>query len=50
MRSPFAAAGLALCAVGYAVNMANVSIGAKYFGTFLVATGGYSAFPALASW
>ena len=50
MRSPFVAAGLLLCVAGFSVNIADVSIGVKYFGTFLIATGGYAAFPAITSW
>ncbi|TFK86321.1 MFS general substrate transporter [Polyporus arcularius HHB13444] len=49
-RSPFVIAGLLLCFVGYAINVADVSVGAKYFGTFLVVTGGYSGYPAITAW
>ncbi|RPD60522.1 MFS general substrate transporter [Lentinus tigrinus ALCF2SS1-7] len=49
-RSPFVAAGLVLCFVGFAINLANVSIGAKYFGTFLIVIGGYSGYPAITAW
>ncbi|RDX52238.1 MFS general substrate transporter [Lentinus brumalis] len=49
-RSPFVVAGLVLCFVGFAINVADVSVGAKYFGTFLVVTGGYSGYPAITAW
>ena len=50
MRSPFIAFGLVLCLVGFALNIADLPIGVKYFGTFLVATGGYAAFPSTTVW
>ncbi|TFK86322.1 MFS general substrate transporter [Polyporus arcularius HHB13444] len=50
MRAPFVFAGLALSAIGYGINISNASIGAKYFGTFLVAIGGYASFPAINAW
>ncbi|KAI0356827.1 MFS general substrate transporter [Trametes cingulata] len=50
MRSPFIFAGLLLGLVGFAINAANVSIGAKYFGTFLAVTGSYAGFPGNISW
>ncbi|KAI0767792.1 MFS general substrate transporter [Fomes fomentarius] len=49
-RSPFIIAGLSLCMVGFAINIADLPIGAKYFGTFLIVTGGYAGFPAIAAW
>ncbi|KAI0696771.1 MFS general substrate transporter [Cerioporus squamosus] len=50
MRAPFVFAGLAFSAIGYGINISNASIGAKYFGTFLVAIGGYASFPAINAW
>ncbi|KAI0365421.1 MFS general substrate transporter [Pilatotrama ljubarskyi] len=50
MRSPFIFAGLVLGLIGFAINDANVSIGAKYFGTFLAVTGSYAGFPGNISW
>ncbi|KAI0696756.1 MFS general substrate transporter [Cerioporus squamosus] len=50
IRSPFVFAGLSLCLIGFAINLSNASIGAKYFGTFLIVTGGYSSIPALLAW
>ena len=50
MRSPFIFMGLSLCAIGYGINISGASIGVKYFGTYLAAIGGYSAFPATSSW
>ncbi|KAI8996648.1 MFS general substrate transporter [Trametes punicea] len=50
MRSPFILAGLICCLTGFAINAADVSIGVKYFGTFLVVTGGYAGFPGNVSW
>ena len=50
MRAPFVFAGLALSAIGYGINISNAGIGAKYFGTFLIAIGGYASFPAVNAW
>ena len=50
MRSPFIVLGLVLAAIGYGINISTAPIGVKYFGTFLSAIGGYSAFPATISW
>ncbi|OSC99289.1 MFS general substrate transporter [Trametes coccinea BRFM310] len=50
MRSPFVLAGLVFCLTGFAINAADVSIGAKYFGTFLVVIGGYAGFPGNMTW
>lgn len=50
MRAPFVFAGLALSAIGYAINISNAGTGAKYFGTYLVAIGGYASFPAINAW
>ena len=50
LRSTFVFAGLSLCLIGFAINVSNSSIGAKYFGTFLIVTGGYSSIPALLAW
>ena len=41
-RYPFVLAGLVYCLVGFAINIAAVGIGAKYFGTFLVVAGAYA--------
>ncbi|OCH84458.1 MFS general substrate transporter [Obba rivulosa] len=50
IRSPFIVAGLVMCLVGFAINIADVAIGAKYFGTFLVVAGSYAAFPGVVAW
>ncbi|RPD60521.1 MFS general substrate transporter [Lentinus tigrinus ALCF2SS1-6] len=50
MRVPFVFAGLALSAIGYGINLSNAGTGPKYFGTFLVAIGGYASFPAVNAW
>ncbi|KAH9914907.1 MFS general substrate transporter [Epithele typhae] len=50
MRYPFILAGLVLCFVGLAINIADASAGAKYFGTFLVVTGSYAGFPGVVAW
>ena len=50
MRAPFVFAGLSLSAIGFGINICNVSVGVKYFGTFLVVIGGYAGFPAIPSW
>ena len=42
--------GLIFCLVGFAINIADVSIGAKYFGTFLVVAGAYAGFPGVVAW
>ncbi|KAI0325815.1 MFS general substrate transporter [Cubamyces sp. BRFM 1775] len=49
-RSPFILSGLLLSLVGFVINVANVSIGVKYFGTFLVVVGSYAGFPGNVSW
>ena len=49
-RWPFVLAGLVYCLVGFAINISAVGIGAKYFGTFLIAIGGYASFPAVNAW
>ncbi|KAI0708284.1 MFS general substrate transporter [Earliella scabrosa] len=49
-RSPFVLAGFSLSLIGYAINLSPAPISAKYFGTFLVVTGAYSGFPAIAAW
>ena len=49
-RYPFVLAGLVYCLVGFAINIAAVGIGAKYFGTFLVVAGGYASYPASVAW
>lgn len=50
LRYPFILAGLVMCAVGFAINIADVAIGVKYFGTFLVVAGSYAAFPGIVTW
>ncbi|KAG6862812.1 hypothetical protein C0993_001390, partial [Termitomyces sp. T159_Od127] len=50
MRSPFILAGLLMCAFGFAINISNVTHGVKYFGTFFVVAGSYSAFPGVVAW
>ena len=42
--------GLIFCLVGFAINIADVSIGAKYFGTFLIVAGAYAGFPGVVAW
>ncbi|KAM5545391.1 hypothetical protein V8D89_001004 [Ganoderma adspersum] len=49
-RYPFVLAGLVYCLVGFAINISAVSIGAKYFGTFLVVAGAYAGFPGVVAW
>ena len=49
-RYPFVLAGLVYCLVGFAINIAAVGIGAKYFGTFLVVAGAYAGFPGVVAW
>ncbi|KAI0634507.1 MFS general substrate transporter [Trametes polyzona] len=50
LRSPFVFAGLVLALVGYGVNIADVSIGVKYFGTYLVVIGAYLSAPMVITW
>ncbi|KAM5545341.1 hypothetical protein V8D89_000954, partial [Ganoderma adspersum] len=49
-RFPFVLCGQLLCLVGFAINISNAGIGVKYFGTFLIVTGGYAAYPADTAW
>ncbi|KZT63416.1 MFS general substrate transporter [Daedalea quercina L-15889] len=50
LRSPFLFAGLVMCLIGFAINISDVRIGAKYFGTFLCVTGSYATMPGVISW
>lgn len=50
LRSPFVFSGLVLALVGYGINVADVSIGAKYFGTYLVVVGAYLSAPMELTW
>ena len=49
-RYPFVLAGLVFCCVGFIINISPVSIGAKYFGTFLIVAGAYAGFPGVVAW
>ena len=49
-RFPFVLCGQLLCLIGFAVNISHASVGVKYFGTFLIVTGGYAAYPADTAW
>lgn len=46
----FIYAGLLLLLIGYCINISDVSDGVKYFGTFLIVTGSYAAFPGVVAW
>ena len=50
IRSPFILAGLILCLIGFTINISDVSIGVKYFGTFFCVCGAYAAFPGIVAW
>lgn len=50
LRWPFIFANLLICAVGFGINLSNAPAGVKYFGTFLCATGAYSAAPGILAW
>jgi hypothetical protein len=50
MRSPFILAGLAMCLIGFVINISNVPNGVKYFGTFFVVAGAYAPFPGVVAW
>ncbi|KAI0325818.1 MFS general substrate transporter [Cubamyces sp. BRFM 1775] len=50
MRSPFVFLGLALAFIGFAINISNASVGARYFGTYFVVTGAYLGAPMVIAW
>ncbi|KAG5636840.1 hypothetical protein H0H81_006633 [Sphagnurus paluster] len=50
MRSPFIIGGLIMCLFGFAINISNVAHGVKYFGTFFIVAGSYSAVPGAVAW
>jgi len=50
LRWPFIFAGLLTSAVGFSINISNVSTGTKYFGTFLCVIGSYSSSPGVVAW
>ncbi|KAJ3714646.1 MFS general substrate transporter [Lentinula guzmanii] len=50
MRFPFILAAQIMCLIGFSINIADVSSGAKYFGTFLIVAGSYSGFPGIVAW
>ncbi len=50
MRYPFILAGLVMLTIGFAINITDVSIGVKYFGTFFCVAGSYAAFPGVVAW
>lgn len=50
LRSPFVFSGLVLALVGYGINVADASIGVKYFGTYLVVVGAYLSAPMELTW
>ena len=39
-----------MCCIGFAINISDVSIGVKYFGTFFCVAGSYAAFPGVVAW
>ena len=50
LRSPFILAGILVCFVGYSINISDIRIGVKYFGTFLCVTGSYATLPGIIAW
>ena len=50
LRWPFIFAGLLCSAAGFAINLSDASVGAKYFGTFLCVIGAYSCVPGSVAW
>ncbi|OSX57439.1 hypothetical protein POSPLADRAFT_1067855 [Postia placenta MAD-698-R-SB12] len=50
LRSPFILAGLVMCLIGFAINISDVAVGVKYFGTFFCVSGSYAAFPGIIAW
>ena len=49
-RSPFILSCLVALIFGYAICISGAPRGAKYFGTFLCASGSFGAFPGGISW
>ena len=49
-RAGFVLAGQLLCLAGFAINVSAAPIGARYFGTFLIVSGGYAAYPSVTAW
>ncbi|KAJ4466264.1 MFS general substrate transporter [Lentinula aciculospora] len=47
---PFIFATQIMRLTGFSINIADVSTGAKYFGTFLIVAGSYSGFPGVVAW
>ncbi|TFK32744.1 MFS general substrate transporter [Crucibulum laeve] len=50
MRSPFILSGLIMCLIGFSINISTAPAGVKYFGTFFVVAGSYSALPGVVAW
>ena len=50
MRSPFVLVGLIMGLIGFTINIADVPIGVKYFGTYFCVAGPSAALPGVVSW
>ncbi|RDB15711.1 High-affinity nicotinic acid transporter [Hypsizygus marmoreus] len=50
IRAPFILIGLAMCLLGFAVNVSDVPDGVKYFGIFFCVGGSYSVLPGIVAW
>ncbi|THH06989.1 hypothetical protein EW145_g3695 [Phellinidium pouzarii] len=50
LRSPFILLGLAMCLIGFSINISDAPVGVKYFGTFFCVAGSYAAFPGVVTW
>ena len=50
LRWPFILSGLLCSAAGFAINISDASVGAKYFGIFLCVIGAYSCVPGSVAW
>jgi hypothetical protein len=50
IRSAFILLGLAMCLIGFIINISNVDNGVKYFGIYLCVAGSYAAFPGVVAW
>ena len=50
IRFPFIFASQIISAIGFGINLADLPIGVKYFGTFFIVAGSYSGFPGAVAW
>lgn len=50
MRFPVVLAGLVCCMIGFLMNICKLRSGVRYFGTFFIVIGSYSALPGSIAW